>query len=60
MSTLYRPRRNRVFAGVCAAIAYRFGLKPNTVRILAVISCILPGPQILIYLIMWWVIPNER
>ncbi|SEB60685.1 Phage shock protein PspC (stress-responsive transcriptional regulator) [Paramicrobacterium humi] len=60
MADLYRPRRDRMIAGVCAAIAYRFGLRPSTVRILAVISCILPGPQFVIYLVLWWLIPNER
>lgn len=34
-------------------------MKPNTVRLLAVLSCLLPGPQFVAYLILWAVIPAE-
>lgn len=57
-STLVRPR-NRVIAGVCAGLARRFGMKPNTMRLLFVISCILPGPQFVIYLVLWVLMPSE-
>lgn len=57
-STLVRPR-NRVIAGVCAGLARRFGMQPNTVRLLFVISCILPGPQFVIYLVLWVLMPSE-
>jgi phage shock protein PspC (stress-responsive transcriptional regulator) len=33
-------------------------MEPNTMRLLFVISCILPGPQILIYLVLWIIIPE--
>jgi phage shock protein PspC (stress-responsive transcriptional regulator) len=56
---LYRPRDNRWFGGVCSGLAYRFGLRPNLVRLLFIASCLLPGPQILIYLILWVIIPSE-
>src|SRR5690606_36956054 len=56
---LNRPRSNRVIAGVCAAVANRFGWKPNTVRVHAVLSCLLPGPQFVIYLVLWVLIPSE-
>jgi phage shock protein C len=56
---LNRPRSNRVIAGVCAAVANRFGWNPNTVRVLAVLSCLLPGPQFVIYLVLWVLIPSE-
>ena len=59
MSTaLVRPRR-RVIAGVCAGIAARFGWSPNVVRLLFLLSCILPGPQFLIYIVLWVMIPSE-
>jgi phage shock protein PspC (stress-responsive transcriptional regulator) len=57
---LTRPRDNRWIAGVCAGLAYRFGLSPNVVRLLFVLSCLLPGPQVLIYLVLWIVLPNEE
>ena len=48
-----------MIAGVAAGLADRFGMSRNTMRVLFVISLILPGPQILIYLILWLVIPEE-
>ena len=56
---LVRPRRGKVIAGVCAAIAHRFDLSPGLVRVLFVVSCVLPGPQFLIYLVGWVLIPRE-
>jgi phage shock protein C len=58
MQTLSRPRDNRVIAGVCSGIARRFGLDPTIVRILFVASLLLPGPQILIYLVAWVLMPE--
>ncbi len=46
-------------AGVCAGIGARFGLNPTLVRILFVASMLLPGPQILIYLAGWILMPSE-
>lgn len=56
---LVRPRDNRWIAGVCSGLARRFGLNPNLVRLLFVLSCLLPGPQFLIYVMAWVIIPSE-
>jgi phage shock protein PspC (stress-responsive transcriptional regulator) len=56
---LVRPRDGRVIAGVCAAIADRFGLSRFGVRLLFVISIVLPGPQILVYVLLWILIPSD-
>jgi phage shock protein C len=56
---LSRPRDNRWIAGVCSGLARRFGLPPLLVRFLFVLSCLLPGPQFIIYIIMWIVVPEE-
>lgn len=58
-TTLTRPRHDRMIAGVCAGIAQRFGLTPMTVRVLFVVSCLLPGPQFLAYLALWLLLPQE-
>jgi phage shock protein C len=58
-TALVRPNRGRMVAGVCAALARRFGLKPWQVRVLFVLSCLLPGPQILLYLALWIILPAE-
>jgi phage shock protein C len=55
---LTRPRNGRMIAGVCAGIAARYGWKVGTVRLLFVLSCLLPGPQFVIYLILWLVLPQ--
>jgi phage shock protein PspC (stress-responsive transcriptional regulator) len=56
---LVRPRTGRMFAGVCAGLARRFGMSATTVRLLFVLSCLLPGPQIIIYIILWVLLPSE-
>ncbi|MFE4503735.1 PspC domain-containing protein [Rhodococcus sp. NPDC056743] len=57
---LTRARSGAMFGGVCAGIARYFGWKASTVRLLFVLSCLLPGPQFLIYLVMWIFIPREE
>lgn len=44
---------------MCAGLARRFGWSPTAVRLLFLLSCLLPGPQFVIYLVMWVVIPAE-
>ncbi|MEU8815565.1 PspC domain-containing protein [Actinoplanes sp. NPDC048796] len=56
---LARPRNDRWIAGVCSGLARRFGLSAGVVRLIFVISCLLPGPQFIVYLILWALLPNE-
>lgn len=58
-ASLERPKHGRMIAGVCAGIAHRFGMSPFLVRLIFVLSCLLPGPQVIIYLAMWLLVPNE-
>jgi phage shock protein PspC (stress-responsive transcriptional regulator) len=58
-TTLVRPRGGRWLGGVCAGLARRFGIKPSQMRLLFVVSCVLPGPQVLVYLALWVIIPSE-
>jgi phage shock protein C len=55
---LTRSRDHVVFGGVCAGLAEFYGWRRSTVRLLFVLSCILPGPQAVAYLILWLVIPR--
>ena len=57
-NALVRPRRGKMLGGVCAAIARRFGISTTLVRALFVISIVLPGPQILLYLGLWIFLPS--
>jgi phage shock protein C len=56
---LVRPRTGRFLAGVCAGLARRFGMKPAVVRLLFVLSILLPGPQVLLYVALWILMPSE-
>jgi phage shock protein PspC (stress-responsive transcriptional regulator) len=56
---LYRPRHGRMIGGVCAGLAQRFGLSATLVRVLFLLSCLLPGPQIVLYIILWVLLPSE-
>jgi phage shock protein PspC (stress-responsive transcriptional regulator) len=59
MRTLTRPRTGRWIAGVCAGLARRFGLPAGVVRLLFVLSCLLPGPQFIAYIVLWVLMPEE-
>jgi phage shock protein C len=59
MDGLMRSRSDRWIAGVCSGLGHRFGLRPGLVRLLFVLSCLLPGPQFLIYILLWVIIPSE-
>ncbi|WP_342447972.1 PspC domain-containing protein [Microbacterium sp. CPCC 204701] len=55
-----RPQRGRWIAGVCAAVAARFGWNVTLVRILTVIAVIFFGLSLWAYILLWIVIPSER
>ena len=59
MTTLTRPQDRKMIAGVCAGLAARYGWKASTVRTVFVLSCLLPGPQFLIYLVLWVMMPKR-
>ncbi len=59
LTTLSRPRHDKVIAGVCAGLARRFGMSATLIRVLAVLSCILPGPQFVAYLVLWVILPQD-
>jgi phage shock protein PspC (stress-responsive transcriptional regulator) len=59
--SLFRSRDDRVLAGVMGGIARRFGWNPTLVRVLFVVMSVLSAafPGILVYLILWLLIPEE-
>ncbi|WP_330173948.1 PspC domain-containing protein [Streptomyces sp. NBC_01498] len=60
MSTIVRPSEGRMIGGVCAALARRFGTSATTMRVIFLVSCLLPGPQVLLYLALWAFLPSEK
>jgi phage shock protein C len=56
---LYRSRRQRVLAGVAGGLAQYFNIDPIIVRVLMVVATLLHGIGILLYIILWIVVPEE-
>lgn len=48
-----------MIGGVCAALAERFGISTFVVRLLFLLSLLLPGPQILLYVALWVIVPSD-
>jgi phage shock protein C len=55
---LVRPRSQRVIAGVCAALANRFGISRGLVRVGFVLFGLL-GVGEIVYIVLWILIPKE-
>ncbi|MBM9619744.1 PspC domain-containing protein [Streptomyces zhihengii] len=60
MAAIIRPREGRMLGGVCAALAQRFGTSATTMRIVFLASCLLPGPQFLLYIALWFLLPSQK
>lgn len=60
MKGLYRSKTNRVFTGVLGGIAERFGWNANTLRIVWSILTLTPFPGLIIYLLLWLLVPEEQ
>jgi phage shock protein PspC (stress-responsive transcriptional regulator) len=57
---LVRQRDGRVLGGVCAGLGRRFGLEPWPARLLFLLALlVLPGSQVLLYPILWVLMPAE-
>jgi phage shock protein PspC (stress-responsive transcriptional regulator) len=56
---LVRPRRGRWIAGVAAGLARRFDVPVSHMRLLWVLSILLPGPQMVLYVALWILLPAE-
>lgn len=56
---LYRTRRERMIAGVCGGLAHYFNIDPTWMRLIFITCLLLGGSALLVYLIMWAVVPLE-
>jgi phage shock protein PspC (stress-responsive transcriptional regulator) len=56
---LRRDTSHAMVGGVCAGIARRYGLSRSGLRLAFVISCVLPGPQFIAYLLLWVLVPAD-
>lgn len=55
---LVRSTSNKMIAGVCAGVANYLDLDPSLVRIAFVVLALLGGPGIILYIILWIVMPE--
>lgn len=56
---LTRSSTDKMMGGVAGGIAEYFDVDSTWVRVAFVASIILPGPQVLLYLLLWLVIPKS-
>jgi phage shock protein PspC (stress-responsive transcriptional regulator) len=57
---LYRDQDDAVIGGVCAGISHYLGWDPSIPRIILVLAVIFGGTGILLYIILWAVVPAAK
>ena len=57
---LMRSKSSRMLAGVCGGVAAYFNMDPTIVRVIYVLLTLAGAAGLLIYLIMWLLIPEEK
>lgn len=58
VSRLFRPSNDRLIAGVCSGIGLYFGVDPVIVRLLFVVLAVTTGMTVVLYPILWAIMPN--
>ena len=56
---LYRSKQERMLAGVCGGLGEYFNLDPTIIRAIFIAFGLIVGGGILIYIILWILIPEE-
>ena len=57
---LFRDPDDKILGGVCSGVAHYFGIQPLWLRLLLILSFIYFGAGLLLYLILWIVIPKAN
>jgi len=57
---LFRDPDDKIIGGVCSGVAHYFGIQPLWLRLFLVFSVIYFGAGILLYIILWIVIPKAK
>lgn len=57
---LYRNPDDQIIAGVCSGLAAFFGVDPVIVRLLFVVSIFFGGFGVIMYLILWLIMPEAK
>lgn len=56
---MQRSRSEKMVAGVCGGLAAYFGVDPTVVRVAFAAITVLGGAGVLLYLVLWAVMPLE-
>lgn len=56
---LMRSRNDRMLAGVAGGLAQHLNMDPTLIRLIFVVLALAGGPGLLIYLILWLIMPEE-
>ncbi len=56
---LHRSRTEKMIAGVCGGLAEYLGIDPTLVRVVWVLISLLAGVGVLLYLILWVIMPLD-
>lgn len=56
---MHRSLDERWLGGVCGGLAQYMGWSPNLVRLLFVLSILIPGPQVIYYIAAWIIVPEQ-
>lgn len=57
---MYRDPDNRIIGGVCSGFASYWRIDPTIVRVIFILLCFFGGSGLLIYLILWIIIPEAK
>ena len=59
MKRLRRSRSDKVISGICGGLGEYFGIDPVIFRIIFILIALPGGVSILVYFLLWLVIPLE-
>lgn len=59
MKRLYRSKRDALLGGVCGGIAEHLGVDPTLVRVVFAVLAVASGIGVLIYFLLWLLVPQE-
>jgi len=57
---LIRSRTNRLIGGVCGGLGEYFDIDATLIRIIFILITIFGGSGILLYLVLWLIIPSDK
>ena len=60
VKTLARSKKNRMIAGICGGVGEYFNIDPTLIRAIFVAITVFGGFGIVLYPLLWLIIPEEK